>query len=279
MFRIISGEFRRRLCQTPPDAETTRPIPDRVKESLFSLLRGHCEGATVFDCFAGTGPIGLEALSRGARKVVMVERDRSVFKLLEANARELGVEARTELVCGDALGTGALARCPNPVHLVFFDPPYPMVRDAMNWRRIRAQFEACIARLDDTGFAVLRTPWPAENEEIPQPAAEPDQPPRRKGKWKGADRKWSPRLEERDARRGAGPFDDMVEIEWDGEEIGPEIEDAAAAPLPPDAAPPAEPSGPPIIRTPIDLTMAGALGPETHVYHGMAIHLYMRKKA
>jgi hypothetical protein len=57
--RIIAGEFRRRVLQSPKDANTTRPIPDRVKESLFSLLRGNCEGASVLDAFAGTGAIGL----------------------------------------------------------------------------------------------------------------------------------------------------------------------------------------------------------------------------
>src|ERR1700733_3582842 len=110
--RIISGRFRSRRLLSPKDAATTRPIPDRVKESLFSMLRGNCEGATVIDCFAGTGAIGLEALSLGAAKVVFVERDRKAAELLERNIDLLEVQDETEVVQADALGPAALARCP-----------------------------------------------------------------------------------------------------------------------------------------------------------------------
>ena len=63
---IIGGEFRSRRLKSPKGREVTRPLPDRVRESLFGLLRGHTRGATVFDAFAGTGAFGLEAVSRGA---------------------------------------------------------------------------------------------------------------------------------------------------------------------------------------------------------------------
>ncbi len=91
--RIIAGEFRRRLLRTPEGYDKTRPLPDRVKESLFGLLRGHCEGARVLDCFAGSGAFGLEMISRGAAQVVMVERDRAVARILQANIDTLGVRA------------------------------------------------------------------------------------------------------------------------------------------------------------------------------------------
>lgn len=272
MLRIISGQYRRRLLKTPPDAEKTRPIPDRVKESLFQILRGHCEGATVFEGFAGVGAIGLEAVSRGATRVVMVERDREIFKLLESNIETLGCHERVEPICGDALGPGALSRCPRPVHLVFFDPPYAMVRDPAGWGRVKTQFERLITMLDDTGYAVLRTPWPLFHEFAPdgtpvdqsaeaargrkagaagrrtETAAEPEEPDER---WLSAD-------------EIADAFDRAVEGEEDdGEEL-------PAAP---------EPVAPPNRREFIDLKMAGALGPETHVYHAMAVHLYMRAKA
>src|SRR5688572_20146096 len=158
--RIIGGEFRSRRLFTPRDAETTRPIPDRVKESLFGLLRGHCEDAAVFDAYAGTGAIGLEAISRGASRCVFVEKDRDAADLLRKNIETLGVQDRCELVVGDALGPGALARCPRPVNLVFLDPPYPVVRDPLGWKRVRTQFERLIDLLDGDGFAIIRTPWP-----------------------------------------------------------------------------------------------------------------------
>lgn len=282
MLRIISGQYRRRHLITPPDAEKTRPIPDRVKESLFQLLRGHFEGATVLDAFAGVGPIGLEAVSRGASKVVMVERDREVFRLLQKNVESLGCADRVELVNGDALGIGALARCPRPLHLVFFDPPYPMVRDPGTWARIKAQFESAVALLDDTGFAVLRTPWPCLSEEPEAgPAAEPEKPKKawqRKGRRRGRDGYEEPREDE-----GRWLTEEEIGSAMAGGEE-PVIEEPMSEEGWEDAEMLVEETGEPegagkVERHPVDLTMAGAVGPETHVYHGMALHLYMRKKA
>ncbi len=162
--RIIGGEYRRRPLQGPPAGTTTRPIPDLVREAVFNLLRGHFEDEVVYDGFAGVGSFSLEAISRGARRAVAVERDAKVAKVLEANAKDLGVEDRLEIVRADALGMGSLARCPRGVHIVFFDPPYAMVRDVSTWPRVKAQFERLIERLDDTGYAMLRTPWPAVHE-------------------------------------------------------------------------------------------------------------------
>lgn len=275
MLRIISGEFRRRLLATPPDAEKTRPIPDRVKESLFQILRGHCEGAAVFEGFAGVGAIGLEALSRGATRVVMVERDREIFRLLEKNIETLGCHDRVEPICGDALGPGALARCPRPVHLVFFDPPYAMVRDPAGWGRVKAQFERLIAMLDDTGYAVLRTPWPLFHEFGPdgKPVSQVEEVSRGKKPAK-ADRKLDhdPATDQRwlSADEIARAFDQAVDGEED-EELDPAV---GAAPEQPE-----EPPAPENRREFIDLKMTGALGPETHVYHAMAVHLYMRAKS
>ena len=159
--RIISGRFRSRKLFSPKDAATTRPIPDRVKESLFSMLRGNCEGAKVIDCFAGTGRgIGLEALSLGAERVVFVERDRKAADLLSRNIELLEVEEETDVVQADALGPAALARCPKPVDLVFFDPPYPLVLDPERCGHVLRQFGRFVDLLSDEGFAVLRTPWP-----------------------------------------------------------------------------------------------------------------------
>lgn len=251
--RIIAGEFRSRRLLTPPDGLTTRPIPDRVRESLFGILRGHTEEVPVFDAFAGTGSIGLEAVSRGASRCVFVERDKGSAEILRRNIEMLGVGDRCELVVGDALGPGALARCPRPVHLVFMDPPYPLVLEETGWRRVKAQFEQLIQRLDEGGYAVLRTPWPFFHA---PPSEAPAEPPAERDAGAGGLRGGT------HARLQGEEADEEIEIEWDDE--GPE-------PLGPSDAPPR--------GEPVDLKMGGAAGPETHVYHNTAVHLYMKKKA
>lgn len=160
MIRIIAGEYRGRKIATPKGDDVVRPVPDRVRTSIFNMLVGHLEGQAVFDAFAGVGSFGLEAASRGANPVVMVERDREVGRLLEENARLLGAQDRVHIVKGDALGMAALAQCPSPVHVVFFDPPYPMMEDESQRRRIFDQFARIVERLDPGGFALLRSPWP-----------------------------------------------------------------------------------------------------------------------
>lgn len=220
--RIIAGEFRSRLLATPADNETTRPIPDRVKESLFAILRGHTEDAVIFDAFAGTGAIGLEALSRGASRCVFVEKDKRIASILQKNIDTLRVGDRAELVIGDALGPGALARCPRGVNLVFFDPPYPLVREPIGFKRVMAQFAQLVARLDPKGYAILRTPWPffLEVAEAPEPSAESGRP------------KKDRRAKERD--RAMRDPDLAARYDSKGER-------SRGTPIPPLAEPPAQP--------------------------------------
>ena len=231
MLRIIGGELKRRRLHTPPDAQTTRPMPDRVRQAIFNLLRGHTEGVEVLDAFAGTGSMGFEALSRGASGVVFVERERKIAKLIERSAEDLGVMDRIEIANSDALGAAALARCPDGVHLVFFDPPYPLVRDPAQWPRVRDQFARFVAKLDDTGYAVLRTPWPFLHAE-------------------------------------EGPTDDARPVPRRIRDEEPEVE-VVDLNLP---TPKRELHA-------VDLAIPGALGPETHEYGSMAVHLYMRDPA
>jgi 16S rRNA (guanine966-N2)-methyltransferase len=253
--RIIAGEFRSRRLLTPKDDAVTRPIPDRVKESLFGLLRGHCEGASVFDGFAGTGAIGLEAVSRGAARCVLVERDQEAADLLGRNIEALGVQDRCDLVIGDALGPGALARCPRPVTLAFLDPPYPLVRDAVGYRRVRAQLERLIDLLTDDGFAILRTPWPFLLEVGPEPAAPAQAGHERRRRRDDHEDRFDWRRPERHGRRARESDEGQEEP----------AEDAVPAPA--------------LERIVADLALPNASGPETHVYHTTALHLYMRKKA
>ena len=158
--RIIGGEYKRRILKSLPKGVETRPVPDLVREAVFNLLRGHFEDATMLDLFSGTGSMALEAVSRGASRVVCVERDRRVAEVLEENAIELGCDDRVDVACADALGAAAISKCPRDVHIVMMDPPYAMVRDPETWERVKSQFVRLVSMLDDTGYAILRTPWP-----------------------------------------------------------------------------------------------------------------------
>src|ERR1051325_10515280 len=98
--RIIAGEFRGRKL-LPPQGDATRPITDRVKQSLFDILTPHIEGARVYDLFAGTGSMGLESLSRGATHVAFFESDRSAIERLKKNIATLKLESRSQIIPGD----------------------------------------------------------------------------------------------------------------------------------------------------------------------------------
>ncbi len=127
--RIISGKYRRRKLLTRTGL-TTRPITDRAKEPLFERLWSCVEEARVADVFAGTGTLGLEALSRGAHSVVFIEQDRKAGELLQKNVDTIGATA--DCLCWRA----DVMRCsfrpqgvPDfvPFDLIFFDPPYRMI--------------------------------------------------------------------------------------------------------------------------------------------------------
>ncbi len=129
--RIIAGEHRGRNL-LPPATEATRPVTDRVKQSLFDILAPLIPNASVYDCFAGTGSMGLECLSRGASTATFFESDRSAAKLLQRNILALGVGDRCKLVAGDLFGWFEARPSDNArpaVDLVFLDPPYRFVRE------------------------------------------------------------------------------------------------------------------------------------------------------
>src|SRR4051812_27945472 len=98
--RIICGEFRGRQIMAPHGA-VTRPITDRAKQSLFDVLAPRIDGARVYDCFTGTGSMGLECLSRGAAHVTFFEADRSALARLAQNIAALRVAERTRTIPGD----------------------------------------------------------------------------------------------------------------------------------------------------------------------------------
>lgn len=119
--RIIGGEWRSRLIEFP-DSEGLRPTPDRVRETLFNWLGQDLTGQRCLDLFAGSGALGFEALSRGAREVVMVERSRVIHQSLRRAAERLGAGARLRLAQSDALEF--LRSASGRYDVVFVDPPY-----------------------------------------------------------------------------------------------------------------------------------------------------------
>jgi 16S rRNA (guanine966-N2)-methyltransferase len=126
--RIIAGEFRRRRLLTNPGL-TTRPITDRAKEILFERIQDLIVDKRIADVFAGTGSLGLEALSRGAKSAVFLESDKRAFELLEQNVAALGVEERALCWRTDALKSSFHPKGVDeflPFDVVFFDPPYRM---------------------------------------------------------------------------------------------------------------------------------------------------------
>lgn len=123
--RIIAGVARGRKLLAPP-GERTRPLLDRVREALFSILSDRVEGAECLDLYAGTGSIGLEALSRGAAAVTFVERGAPALECLRANVAALGFDERARI--RRARVEEHLEREPGRYDLVFFDPPYAEVR-------------------------------------------------------------------------------------------------------------------------------------------------------
>jgi 16S rRNA (guanine966-N2)-methyltransferase len=127
--RIIAGEFRSRMILAPK-TDATRPITDRVKQSLFDILAPMIEDSRVYDCFAGTGSMGLECLSRGAAHVTFFEADRSAVGLLNKNIDALNVRRRSSIVSGDLFQWFNAGKIPeHKSAIIFLDPPYRMVRE------------------------------------------------------------------------------------------------------------------------------------------------------
>ena len=122
--RVVSGELRGRRLLAAPGRET-RPTSDRAKAGLFDWIGPRVAGARVLDLFAGTGALGIEALSRGAREAVFVERSRGALRALRRNLDELALGERARVLERDlARGLGPLAAADERFDLVLADPPY-----------------------------------------------------------------------------------------------------------------------------------------------------------
>lgn len=122
--RIISGSLKGRKLATSK-GRTLRPTSDRVKESMFNILGKEVEGKIVLDLFSGTGNLGIEGLSRGARRVIFVENSREAFKLIERNVLTCGVQDRSEILLRDVdVAIDMLKGRKETFDLIFMDPPY-----------------------------------------------------------------------------------------------------------------------------------------------------------
>ena len=145
--RIIAGQFKGRRLKAPT-WEGLRPTSDKLRETLFNILAPRTAGARVLDGYAGTGAVGLEALSRGAAHVTFVEKHRRAAALIEENVAACGVKQGYTIECGDLVS--ALRRLPADARfdLILLDPPY----DADN---LADALAAAAARLGPDGLLVL----------------------------------------------------------------------------------------------------------------------------
>ncbi|MFP5226893.1 MAG: 16S rRNA (guanine(966)-N(2))-methyltransferase RsmD [Acidobacteriota bacterium] len=143
--RVIAGQYRSRILQAPRGLDT-RPTSDRLRETLFNVLAPRLEGAVFLDLYAGSGAVGIEALSRGAREAIFVEEADAANRAIRANLSALGIRG------GYALETRSvsaairrLAEAARQVDLVFLDPPYAQT----------GEYEATLALLGGACAALL----------------------------------------------------------------------------------------------------------------------------
>ena len=119
--RVITGSARGRKLKELSGMET-RPTTDKVKESIFNIIQFDIEGRKVLDLFAGTGQLGIEALSRGSKSAVFVEQRREAANLVKENLKLTSLQERGSVVQGDALSY--LSTCRETFDVIFLDPPY-----------------------------------------------------------------------------------------------------------------------------------------------------------
>ena len=157
--RVITGSARGVRLKTP-DGMQTRPTADRVKEAIFSIIQFEIEGRRVLDLFAGTGQLGIEALSRGAEHAVFVDARREAVALVRENLKRTRLSDRAETVQGDYLDY--LSRCRQTFDVILLDPPYAEVFLETALQKISE-----IDILSDGGIIICES---EREEQIPEPA-------------------------------------------------------------------------------------------------------------
>jgi 16S rRNA (guanine(966)-N(2))-methyltransferase RsmD len=125
--RVIAGKYRSRRIESLPGLDT-RPTPDRLRETLFNILAPMISGSVFVDAYAGTGSVGIEAISRGAKLAVFIEKDRHAVEVIKANLASLGIKGSGRIIRGAA--SPHLADI--EADIAFLDPPYPMEAEYRN---------------------------------------------------------------------------------------------------------------------------------------------------
>jgi 16S rRNA (guanine966-N2)-methyltransferase len=166
VIKIIGGEFRGRNILASP-GKTTRPMTAMVKKSLFDTLAPYMIDANVADIYCGTGTIGLEALSRGARLCHFAEMDRHALDLLRRNIETLNVAGSSVIWAGDVVRRLRqwLDEMNEPLDLAFVDPPFPAVRE-WDWSAVQETiFDPLAAKMSAGGLVALRLPAETDHPE------------------------------------------------------------------------------------------------------------------
>lgn len=167
--RIIGGKYKGiRIKSLPKRADTKflRPTTDRVKESVFAILSNYLEGVKFLDLFAGTGSVGIEAISRGADKTIFVEKDKLACNVIRENLKKLNVDRKSyEIVCDDYTSAlKRLAKRGETFDFIYADPPYEKAYYTRIVNMVRR-----LELLDEDGLLILEEPKAApflpENEE------------------------------------------------------------------------------------------------------------------
>ncbi len=143
--RVIAGEFRSRVLKSVPGLQV-RPTPDRLRESLFNVLAPRIGGCVFLDAYAGSGAVGIEAVSRGAKHAILIERDARALAVIRENVAALGLHDRVTILRGRALTLLPT----QTVDLVFIDPPYDLVNEYTGSLQIVAEGSASEAMAQHT---------------------------------------------------------------------------------------------------------------------------------
>ncbi|MGH9138936.1 MAG: 16S rRNA (guanine(966)-N(2))-methyltransferase RsmD [Acidimicrobiales bacterium] len=154
--RVVAGEARGRRLVAPKGFDT-RPTSDRVREAIFNMLTSMdaVDEAVVLDAFAGSGALGIEALSRGASRATFVERDRAALSIVRQNVETCGVGDRADVVAGDALSLLAAGRLAGPWDLALLDPPYAFD----DWPAMLAGLDADVAVCESDRAIAMPVGW------------------------------------------------------------------------------------------------------------------------
>jgi 16S rRNA (guanine(966)-N(2))-methyltransferase RsmD len=157
--RIIAGT-KRGMTLFSPKTCSSRPVTDRVKQSVFNILRSYDlpGDAFVADLFCGVGSFGLEALSNGAQFVAFIDSDPKVLSVLGKNIEKAGFASQSKVIRADAFRVGAIVDSHCPLYdLVFVDPPYVMTRDVGDRSQLAGLMNALAGQVVPNGVVILRT--------------------------------------------------------------------------------------------------------------------------